>query len=68
MLTKDGGRYDGFDWAIANAIAKRIGVDNVVIVAGKYSELPGRLISGKADVIIRPRSILVNPGNGPRRP
>ncbi|HVR96685.1 MAG TPA: transporter substrate-binding domain-containing protein [Thermoanaerobaculia bacterium] len=52
MLTKEGTRYDGFDWAIANAIAKRIGVDNVVIVAGKYSELPGRLISGKADVII----------------
>jgi ABC-type amino acid transport substrate-binding protein len=52
MLTREGSRYDGFDWAIANAIAKRIGVDNVVIVAGKYSELPGRLISGKADVII----------------
>lgn len=52
MLTREGNRYDGFDWAIANAIAKRIGVDNVVIVAGKYSELPGRLISGKADVII----------------
>lgn len=52
MLTREGNRYDGFDWAIAKAIAKRIGVDNVVIVAGKYSELPGRLISGKADVII----------------
>ena len=52
MLTREGNRYDGFDWAIARAIAKRIGVDNVVIVAGKYSELPGRLISGKADVII----------------
>lgn len=52
MLTREGSRYDGFDWAIAQAIAKRIGVDNVVIVAGKYSELPGRLISGKADVII----------------
>ncbi|HSN86118.1 MAG TPA: transporter substrate-binding domain-containing protein [Thermoanaerobaculia bacterium] len=52
MLTREGNRYDGFDWAIAQAIAKRIGVDNVVIVAGKYSELPGRLISGKADVII----------------
>lgn len=52
MLTREGNRYEGFDWAIANAIAKRIGVDNVVIVAGKYSELPGRLISGKADVII----------------
>ncbi len=52
MLTKEGNRYDGFDWAIANAIAKRIGVDTVVIVAGKYSELPGRLVSGKADVII----------------
>lgn len=52
MLTKEGNRWDGFDWAIANAIAKRIGVDSVVIVAGKYSELPGRLVSGKADVII----------------
>jgi ABC-type amino acid transport substrate-binding protein len=52
MLFKEGNRYDGFDWAIANAIAHRIGVDNVVIVAGKYSELPGRLIAGKADVII----------------
>src|SRR5262245_61073455 len=52
MLFKTGNRYDGFDWAIANAIAKRIGVDSVVIVPGKYSELPGRLIAGKADVII----------------
>ncbi|HXU44340.1 MAG TPA: transporter substrate-binding domain-containing protein [Thermoanaerobaculia bacterium] len=52
MLFKEGARYDGFDWAIANAIAKRIGVDTVIIVAGKYSELPGRLIAGKADVII----------------
>jgi ABC-type amino acid transport substrate-binding protein len=52
MLVKEGNRYEGFDWAIANAIARRIGVDNVVIVAGKYSELPGRLIAGKADVII----------------
>ena len=52
MLTKDGGRYDGFDWAIANAIAKRIGVDGVVIVPGKYSELPGRLVEGKFDAII----------------
>ncbi|HEU4524868.1 MAG TPA: transporter substrate-binding domain-containing protein [Gemmatimonadales bacterium] len=52
MLYKEGSRYAGFDWAVANAIAKRIGVDSVVIVPGKYSELPGRLIAGKADVII----------------
>jgi ABC-type amino acid transport substrate-binding protein len=52
MLFKEGSRYDGFDWAIANAVAKRIGVDSVVVVAGKYSELPGRLIEGKFDVII----------------
>ena len=52
MLFKNGPRYDGLDWAIANAIAKRIGVESVVIVAGKYSELPGRLIEGKFDVII----------------
>jgi ABC-type amino acid transport substrate-binding protein len=52
MLTKNGNRYDGFDWAIANAIAKRIGLDTVVVVGGKYSELPGRLIAGKSDVII----------------
>ncbi len=52
MLFKEGNRYDGFDWAIAKAIATRIGVDDVVIVAGKYSELPARLIAGKADVII----------------
>ncbi|HYG65232.1 MAG TPA: transporter substrate-binding domain-containing protein [Thermoanaerobaculia bacterium] len=52
MLVKEGNRYDGFDYAIAKALAKRIGVDSVVIVAGKYSELPGRLIAGKADVII----------------
>jgi len=52
MLFKEGSKYDGFDWAVANAIAKRIGVDTVVIVPGKYSELPGRLINGKADVII----------------
>lgn len=52
MLYKNGARYDGFDWAIAKAIAKRIGVDDVVIVPGKYSELPGRLLAGKADVII----------------
>lgn len=52
MLVKEGNRYDGFDYAIAKALAKRIGVDSVVIVAGKYSELPARLIAGKADVII----------------
>jgi ABC-type amino acid transport substrate-binding protein len=52
MLFREGSRYDGFDWAIANAVAKRIGVDSVVVVAGKYSELPGRLIEGKFDVII----------------
>lgn len=52
MLTREGNRYDGFDWAIANAIAKRIGINRVEIVAGKYSELPGRLIAGQADVII----------------
>ncbi len=52
MLFKSGSRYDGFDWAIAKAVATRIGVDDVVIVPGKYSELPARLIAGKADVII----------------
>ena len=52
MLFKEGNRYDGFDYAIAKAVAKRIGVDDVVIVAGKYSELPARLIAGKADVVI----------------
>jgi ABC-type amino acid transport substrate-binding protein len=52
MLFKTGARYDGFDWAIGNAIAKRLGVDTVVVVPGKYSELPGRLIEGKFDVII----------------
>jgi ABC-type amino acid transport substrate-binding protein len=52
MLFKEGSRYAGFDWEVANAIARRIGVDSVVIVPGKYSELPGRLIAGKADVII----------------
>ena len=52
MLFKTGSRYDGFDWAIANAVAKRVGVDSVVIVPGKYSELPGRLIEDKFDVII----------------
>ncbi len=52
MLFKSGSRYDGFDWAIANAVAKRIGVDSVVVVPGKYSELPGRLIEGKFDVIV----------------
>lgn len=52
MLFKTGAKYDGFDWAIASAIAKRIGVDGVVIVPGKYSELPGRLIESKFDVII----------------
>jgi polar amino acid transport system substrate-binding protein len=52
MLTREGNRYDGFDWAIANAIAKKVGVNRVEIVAGKYSELPGRLIAGQADVII----------------
>lgn len=52
MLFKTGSRYDGFDWAIANALAKRLGVDSVVVVPGKYSELPGRLIEGKFDVIV----------------
>jgi polar amino acid transport system substrate-binding protein len=52
MLIQEGNSYDGFDWAIANAIAKRIGFDRVDIVAGKYSELPGRLIASQADAII----------------
>ena len=52
MLYKAGARYDGFDWQVARAIAKRIGVEDVVIVPGKYSELPGRLLAGKADVIV----------------
>lgn len=52
MLFKAGSRYDGFDYAIAKSLARRIGVDDVVIVPGKYSELPGRLIAGKADVIV----------------
>src|SRR5688572_8165556 len=52
MLFKEGNRYDGFDYAIAKAVASRIGVDDVVIVPGKYSDLPARLIAGKADVII----------------
>jgi ABC-type amino acid transport substrate-binding protein len=47
MLFKEGARYDGFDWAIANAIAKRIGVDTVVIVPAKYSELPGCPIAAR---------------------
>jgi ABC-type amino acid transport substrate-binding protein len=46
MLFKTGSRYDGFDWAISNALAKRLGVDTVVVVPGKYSELPCRLIEG----------------------
>lgn len=52
MLTLEGGSYGGFDWDIANAIARRIGVERVKIVGGNYSGLPGRLISGEADVII----------------
>ncbi len=52
MLFKEGNQYDGFDYAIAKAVAKRIGVDDIVIVAGKYSDLPARLIADKADVII----------------
>jgi len=52
MLYKNGPRYDGFDWSIANALAKRIPVESVVVVGGKYSELPGRLIEGKFDVIV----------------
>lgn len=52
LFKNEGGRYDGFDWEIANAIAKRVGVDGVVIVPAKYSELPGRLLEDRFDVII----------------
>lgn len=52
LFKNDAGRYDGFDWIVANAIAKRIGVDTVVIVPAKYSELPGRLLEDKFDVIV----------------
>jgi formylglycine-generating enzyme required for sulfatase activity/ABC-type amino acid transport substrate-binding protein len=52
MLTKKGSTYDGFDWAITNAIARHLGVSRVEIVAGKYSDLPSRVIANKADVII----------------
>jgi ABC-type amino acid transport substrate-binding protein len=52
MLFKNGARYDGFDFQIARAIAKRLGVADVAVVPGKYSDLPGRLLAGKADVVI----------------
>lgn len=52
MFKGKNGKIDGFDWVIANAVAKHIGVKNVVISAGKYSELPGRLVEGKSDVVI----------------
>ena len=52
MLFKNGPRYDGFDFQVARALAKRMGVADVAIVPGKYSDLPGRLLAGKADVII----------------
>jgi|CXWL01.1.fsa_nt_gi ABC-type amino acid transport substrate-binding protein len=52
MLFSDGGQFDGFDYAIAKAVAGRIGVDDVVIVPGKYSQLPEKITTRKADVII----------------
>jgi ABC-type amino acid transport substrate-binding protein len=52
MLFRSGARYDGFDFQIAKALARRIGVSEVVIVPGKYADLPGRLLAGKADVIV----------------
>lgn len=52
MLFKSNARYDGFDFMIAKALAKRIGVADVVIVPGKYADLPGRVVAGKADVVI----------------
>jgi ABC-type amino acid transport substrate-binding protein len=52
MLFKNGARYDGFDFQIAKALAKRLGVADVAIVPGKYADLPGRLLADKADVII----------------
>lgn len=52
LTTTEDGNYGGFDWEIANAIARRVGTDKVVIVPGPYSALPGFLISGKADVIV----------------
>jgi ABC-type amino acid transport substrate-binding protein len=52
MLFSAGSRYDGFDWQVSRFIARSIGASSVVIVPGKYSELPGRLIAGRADVII----------------
>lgn len=52
MLFKSGARYDGFDFQVAKALAKRIGVADVAIVPGKYADLPGRLLAGKADAII----------------
>jgi ABC-type amino acid transport substrate-binding protein len=52
MLFKNGPRYDGFDFQVARALAKRMGIADVAIVPGKYSDLPGRLLADKADVII----------------
>ena len=52
MLFKSGARYDGFDFQVAKALAKRLGVADVAIVPGKYADLPGRLLTGKADAII----------------
>jgi ABC-type amino acid transport substrate-binding protein len=52
MLFSNGSRYDGFDWQVSRFIARSLGANSVVIVPGKYSELPGRLIAGRADVII----------------
>jgi ABC-type amino acid transport substrate-binding protein len=53
MLFKSkSGAMDGFDWVISNAIAKHIGVKTVEIIPAKYSELPGRLVEGKSDVVV----------------
>lgn len=49
--TADGKGYEGFEYAIMQAVADRAGAP-LVVVPGKFEELPGLLTSGAADLAI----------------
>ena len=60
MLYKNGARYDGFDWMIARAIAKRIGVDATGARFNSIIAIEGvRTVIGSGAPEMNP---LVNPG------
>lgn len=51
FLLKTASGYEGFEYALMSSLASSAGAE-LVIVPAKFDELPGRLLSGEADLAI----------------